>query len=103
MDDHHDRLVTDVLGAPITPGCTIVYAANGGRAEQLRKAIVLRIEKRHARRAGLAPCLVVRSEYAARAVVLRDPRRTVVVAPPPTNAEGGTRGASTYTEEETRE
>jgi len=59
----------DVLGTPITPGSTIVYAANGGRAEHLRKAIVLRI----------APRLVVRSEHAARAVVLRDPRRTVVV------------------------
>jgi len=69
----------DVLGTPITPGSTIVYAANGGRAEHLRKAIVLRIELRHVRRVGPAPCLVVRSAYAARAVVLRDPRRTVVV------------------------
>jgi len=67
----------DVLGRAITVGATVVYAANVyGHREALRRATVV----------STSPRLVVRAEvpqrpagFAKRTVVLRDPRRTVVI------------------------
>lgn len=69
--------VLDVLGREISAGATVVYAANGGRSECLRKATVV----------SVTPRLLVRAEvpqrpgvFVTRTVVLRDPRRVVVIA-----------------------
>lgn len=79
-----EQIVTDVLGREITAGCTIVYAANGGRRETLRKAIVVRIDYRElprvGRGTGLAPCIIAQADAFTRKVVLRDPLRVVVIA-----------------------
>lgn len=71
--------LADVLGTPITPGCTVVYAANQGRSETLRVGTVVATWPR------LLICSTARQRAAdcfallPWTVCLRSPLRVVVV------------------------